>query len=400
VRAAILSSASDRCGRLLEELGEDRASPSVRKVVRQLAEVVGNRQDRAETAGVIALLDRGADSASGQAWQAEVLLGLARGAGRRGMSFDSILLESKTNSTRILRRFLAEARTTVADGLTDTSRREQAVELLGLGSLRDSREPLIGLLDPKQPASLQLAAIRALSSFNDADVPGILLASWRMYSPAVRSEVVQALLSRPQRVGAVLDAIEKRQLTPADVPWSRRSQLLRHQDPKVRDRATALLGAAVGPRKEAVAGYRKALDLSGDQARGRVVFGRSCSNCHRLGGEGHEVGPDLEAVRHQAPEQILTSILDPNREVSPNYLEYMVTTRDGRTTSGVIVAETVTGVTLRRAGGAEETVLRRDIEEMAGTNRSLMPEGLEQSVSVQEMADLLAFLLDKRQGAK
>jgi putative heme-binding domain-containing protein len=96
----------------------------------------------------------------------------------------------------------------------------------------------------------------------------------------------------------------------------------------------------------------------------------------------------------------LTSILDPNREVSPNYLEYIVTTHDGRTTSGVIVAETVTGVTLRRAGGAEETVLRRDIEEMAGTNRSLMPEGLEQSVSVQEMADLLAFLLGKRPGAK
>jgi putative heme-binding domain-containing protein len=198
----------------------------------------------------------------------------------------------------------------------------------------------------------------------------------------------------------VLDAIEKRELTAADVPWARKAQLLRHQDPKIRARATTLLGAAVGSRKEAIASYRKALEQPGDAARGRLVFGRTCSNCHRLGGEGHEVGPDLEAVRHQAPEQILTSILDPNREVSPNYLEYMVTTRDGRTTSGVIVAETVTGVTLRRAGGAEETVLRRDIEEMAGTNRSLMPEGLEQSISVQEMADLLAFLLGKRREAK
>src|SRR5262249_22413188 len=175
-------------------LGKDRASPAVRKLVRQLAEVVGNRQDRAETAGVIALLDRGADSTTGQAWQAEVLLGLARGAGRRGKSFDSILPESKTNSTALLRRFLAEARTTVADGLVDTSRREQAAELLGLGSLKDAREPLTNMLDPKQPASLQLAAIRVLSSFNDADVPGILLAGWRMYSPAVRAEVVQALL--------------------------------------------------------------------------------------------------------------------------------------------------------------------------------------------------------------
>ena len=211
---------------------------------------------------------------------------------------------------------------------------------------------------------------------------------------------MQSLLARPQRVGAVLDAIEKRQLTAADVPSARRALLLRHPDPQVRARAASLLGAATGPRKEALARYQKALDLPADPARGRLVFGRSCSNCHRLGNEGHAVGPDLEAVRHQAPAQILISILDPNREVSPNYLEYVVSTRDGRTTSGVIVAETVTGVTLRRAGGVEETVLRRDIEEMAGTDRSLMPEGLEQSVGMQEMADLLAFLLGKRPEAK
>jgi putative heme-binding domain-containing protein len=258
----------------------------------------------------------------------------------------------------------------------------------------------MALLNPRQPAALQLAAIRVLSGFNDSEVPGLLLGGWSMYSPAVRAEVVQALLARPQRVGAVLDAIEKKQLTAADVPPARKALLLRHQDPKVRARAEALLGAAPGSRKEAIARYQKALNMQADPDRGRLVFGRSCSNCHRLEGEGHAVGPDLEAVRHQAPEQILTSILDPNREVSPNYLEYLVATRDGRTTSGVIVAETVTGVTLRRAGGAEETVLRRDIEEMAGTNRSLMPEGLEQSIGMQEMADLISFLLGKRREAK
>jgi putative heme-binding domain-containing protein len=216
----------------------------------------------------------------------------------------------------------------------------------------------------------------------------------------VRSEVVQALLARPRWAGAVLDAIEKHRLTAGDVPPARKALLLRHPDPAVRSRAAALLGAAAGSRKDVIARYQKALDLPADPPRGRLVFGRFCGNCHRLGGEGHDVGPDLEAVRHHAPSQVLTSILDPNREVSPNYLEYLVTTRDGRTTSGVIVAETVTGVTLRRAGGAQETVLRRDIEEMAGTNRSLMPEGLEQSVSVQDMADLLAFLLGPRPGAK
>jgi putative heme-binding domain-containing protein len=130
------------------------------------------------------------------------------------------------------------------------------------------------------------------------------------------------------------------------------------------------------------------------------VFQKNCAGCHRLGGEGADVGPNLETVRHHAPSQVLTHILDPNREVSPNYLEYLVTTRDGKTTSGVIVAETVTSLTLRRTGGVQETVLRQDIEEMASTNRSLMPDGLEQTVSPQEMADLIAFLLGKPGGGK
>jgi putative membrane-bound dehydrogenase-like protein len=399
-RAAILSSAPDRCGRLLEELGEDRASPALRHLVRQCAEAVGNRQDRLEISGVMALLSDGGDGARSRPWQTEVLLGLAAGTRRRGQTLNSLFQDSEGKSNALLRQFLTEAATMAADERAEPSRREQAAELLGLGDMNDARGPLIGLLDPRQPASLQLAAIRVLSGFNNSEVPELLLAGWSRYSPAVRAEVVQALLARPQRVSAVLDAIEKKQLTAADVPSARRALLLRHQDPKIRARATTLLSAEAGSRKEALARYQEALNMLADHTRGRLVFQRICANCHRLEGEGHAVGPDLEAVRHQAPEQILTSILDPNREVSPNYLEYLVTTRDGRTTSGVIVAETVTGVTLRRAGGAEETVLRRDIEELAGTNRSLMPEGLEQSVNMQEMADLLAFLLGKGRKAK
>ncbi len=88
-------------------------------------------------------------------------------------------------------------------------------------------------------------------------------------------------------------------------------------------------------------------------------------------------------------------VLDPNREVSPNYLEYVVLLKNGKTTTGVIAAETPTSVTLRRSEGAQETILRGDIEELSNTGRSIMPEGLEKQISVQEMADLLAFLLER-----
>jgi putative heme-binding domain-containing protein len=90
---------------------------------------------------------------------------------------------------------------------------------------------------------------------------------------------------------------------------------------------------------------------------------------------------------------VLIHILDPNREVSPNYLEYTVVLKDGRLLTGIIAAETDASVTLRRAQGGEDTVFREEIEEIVSGGKSLMPEGVEQKIAKQEMADLIAFLL-------
>jgi putative heme-binding domain-containing protein len=400
VQLAVLSSAANRSGRLLRLLSEDRpfvATRAGRGLLRRLAQVVGRREDRTEVDDVLMLLASGADPSS----QAEILLGLGEGLRQHGKKLEAVLKESKSDLTALLKRLLAKARATADDVRADPGHRGQAAELLGLGDFAGAWKPLAGLLDPRQPASLQLDAVRVLSGFDEPQVPGLLLAGWSSYSPAVRAEVVQALLARPQRIGPLLDAIEKRQLSTADVPAARKALLLRHADVKIRARATALFaGVPVGLRSEVIARYQKALSLPASPARGKLVFQKNCAGCHRLGGEGFEVGPSLETIRHHVPSQVLTNILDPNREVSPNYLEYLVTTKDGKTTSGVIVSETVTGLTLRRTGGVEETVLRQNIEEMTSTNRSLMPEGLEQTINPREMADLIAFLLDKSEGDK
>ena len=93
------------------------------------------------------------------------------------------------------------------------------------------------------------------------------------------------------------------------------------------------------------------------------------------------------------PDQILINILDPNREVAPNFIGYTVETNDGRTIYGIIAEESAASLTLKRADGVTETVLRRDISQLSGSGLSLMPEGLEAAISVEQMADLIAFLL-------
>lgn len=104
-----------------------------------------------------------------------------------------------------------------------------------------------------------------------------------------------------------------------------------------------------------------------------------------------------EPVRRRTPEEVLLHVLDPNREVAPDYLEYAVSLDDGGVLTGLVVAESAGGLTLRRPGGGEDTVLRSNIEAITGTGKSLMPEDLEARVSPQEMADLIAFILGVQQ---
>jgi putative heme-binding domain-containing protein len=93
---------------------------------------------------------------------------------------------------------------------------------------------------------------------------------------------------------------------------------------------------------------------------------------------------------------LLGDILNPNAAIDANYVGYTVVTKRGKEITGLIVAESAASVTLRRAEAQTETVLRQDIEEIRSSGVSLMPEGLEKSISVEQMADLLAFLKNWR----
>jgi putative heme-binding domain-containing protein len=145
-------------------------------------------------------------------------------------------------------------------------------------------------------------------------------------------------------------------------------------------------------RQEVVKNYKAALRLEGDARRGATVFAKNCLGCHALQGQGHLVGPDLSGVGSRLPAALLEDILDPDKVVAPDYLSYVLVTTGGQVLSGLIANETATAVKLRRGEGAEDVVLRTEIQDLRASGQSLMPAGLEQSVGLQDMADLLAFL--------
>jgi putative heme-binding domain-containing protein len=325
----------------------------------------------------------------------EVTIGLGTGLQRRGKRLSDLATINPV-WTRVIDDFVTESSRLATDRAATDDEREQAIQLLGHGEAKSVHGVLVALLEAKQPQAVQLAAMRTLAGFRQVETPGTLLATYRGATPGVRAEIINTLLSRPEWINALLDAIEAGSVAATDVPLARRNLLLRNANAAIKDRAQKLFAReAAGPREAVLKEYQAALSLAGDAARGKLVFQRECKQCHRVGDEGQDVGPSLATVRHRGPDEILLHVLDHNREVGPNFVEYVVVLTDGKTATGLIASETPTSLTLRRAEGATETILRREIDEISSTGKSLMPEGVEKKIPVAEMADLIAFLRGK-----
>ncbi|QDV32458.1 PVC-type heme-binding CxxCH protein [Tautonia plasticadhaerens] len=293
-----------------------------------------------------------------------------------------------------LRPYFEAARAIAGDASAPEAARTSAVGLLARdpGAIDRDLNLLADLLRPQEAAPVQRAAIDAIARAGGDRVPGILLDGWRGHGPALRGEILETLLGRDAWRGALLDAIAEGRVPPSEVGPTHRERLLADQDAGIRDRTSALFGAVPGERGEVVGRMRSALALGGDPEAGRAVFLKSCAPCHRLEGDGFEVGPDLTALTDRSPEALLIAILDPNRAVEAKYASYTAATSDGRVVSGLIAEETSNAVALLRQGGERDVLPRSEIEEIAGSGKSLMPEGLEQDLDPRQLGHLIAFL--------
>jgi putative membrane-bound dehydrogenase-like protein len=388
MRTAVLSSIAESADGVLISLLKDAtfaAGPGA-AMVEQMATVVGARNRPAE---VDRVLDAIAASPSADLRRRLVLdlgSGLPRGGGR---------LPIAGSHERMIQDLIEQARKTATDSAASESQRRPAVQLLGCAPFSLVRETLAGLLDPRQPPAVQTAAVRALGDYADSAVAELLLAKWPQCSPEVRQQAIAALLAREDRALALLRAAERNEADVGQLDLTQRELLRTHRSEAIRTLAGKLFGPqAVTVRSSVIDDYKPALRLAGDLKRGEKVFEANCAACHRLGDKGHAVGPELASAATKDPESILTDILDPNRFVPPNYVQYVVTDKRGRVFTGVIAGQTATSLTLRRQQGEADTILRGDIDELTSTGKSLMPEGLEKSIDKQAMADLLAYVRD------
>ncbi|HZR17055.1 MAG TPA: PVC-type heme-binding CxxCH protein [Verrucomicrobiae bacterium] len=384
MRAAVLSSLAEGAGELFAQLSADAAfysSGTAKGFLSELVALVGTRNDRQEIAGALEFIGRSATAAN--------RFGLMRALGdglKRGGTSTSALATPFQSA-------FASARAEAQDLSADEHTRIEAIQLLRLSRFADSGPLLFSLLDQPQPEAIQICAVSALNRFDDPQVGPELLKRWPTFSPRVRSEAIAALLARTDRAVALLKAVQSGDLQASTLTTAQANFLRNHRDRVVSELAGAVLGShASGQRQAVIDAYLPALNLSGDAARGHKVYEERCISCHRLGGEGHAVGPDLVTVKNTGKEKLLVNILDPNREVRPDYVSYIVETDDGESLVGLLANETSTSVTVRQPYGKDDVVSRSHIRRMRSQGQSLMPEGLETGLDPQGLADLLQFI--------
>jgi putative membrane-bound dehydrogenase-like protein len=378
-RLAVASAVPTRAGKLLS-LVDDPV------FCRELSAIVGSRRDKEEVAAVI----RGLTGAEPRR-QAAVLNGLAEGMNRRATKLGDFL--GSLPEAEAAREILSRAGGVAADAKRPLPERLDAIRLL-VHVAWEAASPVLGaLMAEDQPQEVRIAAVSALSSHARPEVSKLLMGAWKKALPALRREILESMSRRPERLQALLDEIEGGRMTPGELGAALLKQLQNYGDVAIRDRAKKLIQSNLPEeRQKVIDRYKPALAIEGDAKRGRELFRTNCAACHRIAGIGTLVGPDVSDTIGKAPEQLLVDILDPSRVIDNNYVNYVVRTKTGAVFSGFIAAQTASSLTLRRGEGQEDVVLQQDIDEMKSSGVSLMPEGLEKNVTIEGMADLIAFL--------
>ena len=285
----------------------------------------------------------------------------------------------------------------VADPGLPAGERAELVRTLGELKRPESLPVLLARLDAGEPPPVRSAALLALPRFDAPEVAATVLARYPRMPAALQDQARDVLVSRPTWSLALLDAIGTGAVATKDFGLDQVRRLVLHQDPKLTARVETLWGQVRPATSRETRGRILAVSQivgkgTGDPARGQALVAKHCLACHQLFGEGEKIGPDLTAADRKNLDVLLPNILDPDAVIREGYQQYLVTTVDGRVLSGLLAENSAGKVTVLDAKGARTPLREDEVEKVARAETSLMPAGLLDTLSDQEIRDLIAYL--------
>jgi putative membrane-bound dehydrogenase-like protein len=282
---------------------------------------------------------------------------------------------------------------------------------VALSALLDANHPKLShamhklLASPQAGTPLRLTAIRGLAAYDDAKTPAALLAAYAHFSADEKRDALNTLASRTSYAKALLDAIAAKKIAAGEVPADIVRQLRNLKDKAVSARLTEVWGTvreSAEDRKTLMAEYKKMLttppQTPPDLAQGRVIFTKSCAQCHTLFGVGGKVGPDLTGSNRASLDYLLENIIDPSAVIPKEYAATVIETKDGRVLTGIVRGETPIALTVVTVNEVL-TLPKKEVETLTSSKISMMPDDLLKQLSPTEVRALVAYLQSPTQVA-
>lgn len=268
-----------------------------------------------------------------------------------------------------------------------------------LGELQEpqARPVMQALLSSTKNSDLQTGLLVALQKYQQPDIAAVILKRYPDFSEAVREVALNTLVSRKEWTRDLLAAVEAGQLDAEAIPEDLVRKMTIHQDPQITELVgrhwKEIQGASNQQMQASIARISGVLEQgSSDVYRGKELYQQNCAKCHILFGEGKRVGPELTQYKRDDSLRMLMHVVNPSAEIREGFETYLVITDDGLVVSGFLYDQDKQIVVIRGADGQNVTIKRENIDEMIKQPKSLMPEGLLDKLSDQELRDLFGFL--------
>jgi putative heme-binding domain-containing protein len=258
-----------------------------------------------------------------------------------------------------------------------------------------SAEPL--LAEPATPSAVASSLLAALGKYERAEIGQLVLRCYDRLSPDLQPKAIELLTQRSSWSRQLLAAIGKRKLPATALNVNQVRKFLAGADKElaaiVRSKWGEVRTERNPAREKVIRQMRDQLGrTSGNPRRGRKVYDRVCGQCHKIYGAGQAVGPEITRNGRGTFEQLLSNVFDPSLVIGASYQARTVITADGRVLTGLLAEDNDQRIVLKTQGGKLEIIPRDEVDEIAVSKLSLMPEGLEKQLPTQDLADLFAFL--------
>jgi putative heme-binding domain-containing protein len=292
---------------------------------------------------------------------------------------------------------VSQALEVISNDKADSNQRLQFIQILGEVKQPSCIPVLLKVVLDSPDEGLKMAALTSLQSYDAPQIGSAVLGTYDKFTDDVRSVAQTLLVSRKAWAIELLDAVEQGKIEPRSIPLDVVRKLTVHREPRIAERVTKFWGkvegATTAEMQQQIARMKEVVSSgSGSPYAGKKLFTASCAKCHRLFGQGGQIGPDLTTFKRDDVGNMLVNIVNPSVEIREGFETYQVVTADGRVLTGFLVDRDNQVVVLRGVDGQNISLSQDQIDEMAPIKKSLMPENQLKEFSDQQVRDLLAYL--------